>query len=297
LRKESPSEEGFLELIAFQATPSLQKEGLPYWIFWFLLCVILLLLFFIFLRNKQLRMRLSSFLAGARRRSLLLQLRIKIKKEGQKKADLLKKLGAKAWDEDIPVEGSEHIRAELEALFEKKNVRQAEWKRAFSELEKLHKKLADSVRAHEEKIKGQKDEKLPFDDLMKRKKDEEKALKKAIQGREMERQVVEVGRHREETQKRIDEFEAGIKEIEAEGRSERREIEKEIRYLARKKEKVQEKIKEIEAEEEELHLYLGRIIEEQRVETQVLVVLYAQIDDVNQRISTLQHRIETLTGA
>ena len=285
-----------MELIAVQATPSLQREGLPYWIFWFLLCVILLLLFFFFLRNKQLRMRLSSFLAGAKRRSLLIQLRIKIKKEGQKKADLLKKLGAKAWDEDIPVEGSSHIRAKLEALFEKKNVGQAEWNRAFAELERLHQKLAISARAHEERISSQKGEKQTFDDLMKRKKDEEKALKKALQGREMERQVAEVRRHKEEIQKRVDEFEAGIKEVEVEGRGKRREIEKEIRYLGRKREKVQEKIKEIEAEEEELHFSLGRIIEEQRVENQALAVLYAQIDDVNQRISTLQHRIETLTG-
>jgi chromosome segregation ATPase len=235
-------------------------------------------------------------LAGAKRRSLLIQLRRKVKKERQKRGDLLKKLGAKAWDEDIPIDGCGHIRAELEALFERRNASQAEWKRGFGELERLHKKLEDSVRAHKEKITAQRAKKQPFDELMKRKKDEEKALKKVLQDREKERQVAEIGREKEETQKRIDEFEDKIKEIEVEGRSERREIEKEIRYWARRKEKVQERIKEIEAEEEELHSSLGKIIEEKRVETQALTYLYSQIDLVNQRIDTLQRRIETLTG-
>ncbi len=241
-------------------------------------------------------MRLSYFLAGAKRRSLLIQLRRKTRKENQKRSDLLKKLGAKAWDEDIAVEGSSHVRAELEALFEKKNANQAEWKRAFAEVERLHKKLDDSIRAHEEKIKAEKARKQPFDDLMKRKNGEEKALKKVGQDREIERQVDEVRREKEVIQKSIGEFEDRIKEIEAEGRSQRREIEKETRYWARRKEKVQERIKDIEAEEEDLHMSLGQIVEEKRVESQGLAGLYAQIGDVNHRIATLQRRIETLTG-
>jgi chromosome segregation ATPase len=285
-----------LELIAFQASPSLPREGLPYWIFWLLLCLVLLLLFFIFLRDKALRMRLSYFLAGAKRRSLLIQLRRKTRKENQKRSELLKKLGAKAWDEDIAVDGSSHVCAELEALFEKKNASQAEWKRAFAEVERLHKKLEGSILAHDEKINAEKARKQPFDDLMKRKNGEEKALKKVGQDREIERQVDEVRREKEVIQKSIDEFEDAIKEIEAEGRSQRREIEKETRYWSRRKEKVQDRIKDIEAEEEELHMSLGQIVEEKRVESQGLGGLYAQIDDINNRIATLQHRIETLTG-
>jgi len=285
-----------LELIAFQATPSLQREGLPYWIFWFFLCIILLLFFFIFLRDKHLRMRLSSFLAGAKRRSLLIQLRIKIKKERQKRGDLLKKLGEKAWDEDIPIPGSEYIRAELGALFEKKNARQAEWKSAFAEIERLHKKLEDSVRTHSERVEEQKAQKLPFDELMKRKKDEEKALKKTLQDGDVERPVAEVRREKEEIQKKIEDFEDRIKEIEAEGKSERREIEREIRYWEKKKVRVQERIKEIEVEEGELHISLGKVTAARQVENQGLATLCSRIDDVSHRITTLQHRIETLTG-
>jgi hypothetical protein len=32
------------------------------------------------------------------------------------------------------------------------------------------------------------------------------------------------------------------------------------------------------------------------VESQGLTILYSQIDDINHRIATLQHRIETLSG-
>jgi chromosome segregation ATPase len=286
-----------LELVAFQSSSPLQSEGLPYWIFWFLLCVILLLLFFIFLRDKQLRMRLSSFLAGAKRRSLLIQLRIRLKKERQKRGEILRKLGEKAWDEDIPIQGSEHIRAELEALLDKKGGQQAEWNKALAELESLHQKLDDSARAHEEKLAGVRAEKLPFDELLKRKQEEEKELRKKHHDRDVVRQITEARRERETIQDRVDEFEDNLKDIEAEARSERRELEKELRHWTRRKDKAQERIKEIEAEEAEFHASLGRLTELRRVENQDLAALYLQIDDVNRRIVTLQHRIESLSGA
>ncbi len=51
----------------FQTPPPGSQEGLPYWILWFLLCIILLLLAFIFLRDKDLRQRLNRFLFGAKK--------------------------------------------------------------------------------------------------------------------------------------------------------------------------------------------------------------------------------------
>jgi len=285
-----------LELIAFQAQPSLQREGLPYWLFWFLLCIILLLVAFIFLRDKQLRVRLSSFLAGARRRSLLFRLKFQLKKESQKRGTLLRKLGEKAWDEDIPVQGSEFIRTELARLFEKRNAGQMEWKKAFAELEKLHQELQASIRLHGEKSKEKRTEKSPVDELMKRKKGEEKALKKTLGDRERERQVAEVRREKEEIKKKIDELEDALRDIDSEARTERRELERAIRHQERLKERIEHRLKDIEAQEETLFLSLGRLIEQSRVANQDLTGLYYEIDLVNNRISTLQHRIETLSG-
>jgi chromosome segregation ATPase len=286
-----------LELIAFQAAPPIQREGLPYWIFWFMLFIIMLLFVFIFLRDKRLRMRISTFLAGARRRSILIKLKYQLKKEKQKQAALVKKLGEKAWGEDIHVQGSEVTRGHLKELFEKRDAGQVEWKNAFAELEKFHKRLEETIGLYQKKVEEQIVQRKPQDELMRRKKEEEKALKKVPEkDREIERQVEEARAEREETRERIEEIDDAIKETEAEGRSKRRDIEKEIHYWEKKKEKIQDKIKENEAQQQEHYYSLGRVFEEQRVNSPALAELYLEIDGVNQRITTLQHRIETLTG-
>lgn len=285
-----------MQIIAFQAMPSLQKDGLPYWIFWFMLLFILLLFVFIFLRDRGLRLRLSSFLAGARRRSVLLQLRFKLKRERQKKENTLKRLGEKAWDGDIPLQGAEATRTALEEMVTKRDATQMEWKNAFTEMERFHKRLEESNALFEQKIQERRAQKQPFDDLLKRKREEERTLKKVAPGRDIDRQVDEVRREMTDTMGRVQEFERQIREIEAEKKDHQREIVREIHYWKKKKEKVQESIKQIEAEQEDLYLSLGRILEENRVESPELRGLYAEIDLVNGRIATLQRRIETLGG-
>lgn len=286
-----------MELIAFQATPSIRREGLPYWIFWFMLLIIMLLFVFIFLRDKRLRMRISTFLAGARRRSILIRLRYQLRKERQKRTTFLKKLGEKAWGEDIHVQGSELIRGHLKELWEKRDAGQAEWKNAFVELEKLHKRLEETIGQYQTKVEEQTAQRKPHDELMRRKKDEEKALRKVPEkDREIERQTEEVRGEQEDIRERIQEIDDAIKEIEAEGNAKRRDIEKEIHYWEKRKEKIQDKIKEIEAQQQEHFCSLGQVFEAQRVDNHALAELYLEIDGVNHRIATLQHRIETLAG-
>ncbi len=285
-----------MQLIAFQAMPSLQKDGLPYWIFWFIFLFILLFFVFIFLRDRGLRLRLSSFFAGAKRRSVLLQLRFKFKREGQKKENILKKLGEKAWDGDIPLPGAEAIRIALEEKVTKRDTTQMEWKNAFAEMERFHMRLEESNAFFEQEIQEKKTQKQPFDDLLKRKREEERTLKKQAPGRDFERQVDEVRREMRDSMERVQEFERQIREIEAEKRDRQREIAREIHYWKKKKERVQEGIKEIEAEQEDLYLSLGQILQENRVESLDLRGLYAEIDLVNGRIATLQHRIKNLSG-
>jgi chromosome segregation ATPase len=261
-----------------------------------MLLFILLLFVFIFLRDRGLRLRLSSFLAGARRRSVLLQLRFKLKRERQKKENTLKRLGEKAWDGDIPLQGAEATRTALEEMVTKRDATQMEWKNAFTEMERFHKRLEESNALFEQKIQERRAQKQPFDDLLKRKREEERTLKKVAPGRDIDRQVDEVRREMTDTMGRVQEFERQIREIEAEKKDHQREIVREIHYWKKKKEKVQESIKQIEAEQEDLYLSLGRILEENRVESPELRGLYAEIDLVNGRIATLQHRIETLSG-
>jgi chromosome segregation ATPase len=82
--------------VAGRAEAGLQREGLPYWILWFLLCVIFLLVTFIFLRDKDLRQRLSLSLYGPRRRLNLLTLQARLGREQRKRSALLEDLGRTA---------------------------------------------------------------------------------------------------------------------------------------------------------------------------------------------------------
>jgi len=283
-------------LVAVQAAPPIPKEGLPYWVFWLMLFCILLLVFFIFLRDKGLRMRLSAFLAGARRRSMLLRIKFKLKKERQVRAAALRKLGERAWGEDIRVPGSESVTAQLKNLLAERDAAQKEWQETLAEMDKQHARRDDVTARYKKKREAEAALKKPFEDLLKRKRDEEKALKKLEQNGELARQLDDIERDREETRKRIRRHEDAIKAIEAEGAALRREIEKEIRSLSRRKERTQDRIKAVEAEQQELYLGLGRLLEDQRSDSPALVTFYRDLDEVNGRIETLLKRIETLSG-
>ena len=285
-----------MHIIAFQAMPSLQKDGLPYWIFWFMLLIILLLLIFIFLRDRNLRLRLSAFFAGARRRSILLQLKFKLKRERQKREGILKKLGERAWDRDVPVDGADPTLSALEETVKKRDGAQMEGKSVFTEIEKLHKRLDELNAQSDQKIREVRTQKLPFEELYKKKKEEARNLKKLPPGEEAGRQAEEVQREIDDAVKRIEEVEGRIKELEAEKRDQQREVAHEIHFWEKKKQKLQQHIKEIDSEREDHYLSLGLLLEEKRVQSQELGGLYAEVDLVNERIATLHHRIQTLGG-
>jgi len=121
-----------------QAQPSAGvPEGLPFWLLWFLLCVILLLIVFIFLRDKDLRRRISSFLSGARRHMIRLRLQVKLKREKEKKAALWKELGKLAWSEDVRASCIEEDCGKLAGLEEEIGRHQKTWHDVYSRVEVL----------------------------------------------------------------------------------------------------------------------------------------------------------------
>lgn len=285
-----------MQIVAIQAMPSLQKDGLPYWIFWLMLLIIVLLLLFIFLRDKHLRLRLSSFLAGARRRSVLLQLKFRLKRERLKKGNILRLLGEKAWDADIRIEGAENIRASLAALVKRRDADLMDAKNALTELERLHKRVEESRSQFEEKVRDLRSEKQPFDERFRRIKEEKKALKKQTRNAEEKAQENALEEEIGTVAERIDQLEHSIKELESEAEDQHHETGHEIHYWEKKKKKAQERIKEIEAQQDEIYIWFGRILEKKKVGNLDLRGLYQEVDLVNQRIATLQHRIQTLGG-
>lgn len=285
-----------MKILAFQATPSIQEEGLPFWIFWLMLLIIVLLLLFIFLRDKRLRLRLSAFFARARRRSVLFQLRFLLKRERQKKGNIIKLIGERAWDADVRVVGTENIRASLGALVKRRDADLMEAKNALSELERLHKRQEETRAQFTDRLDALNAEKQPFDDRLKRIKEELKDLGKLRRNVEGQPQVSVLEKEVGEIAGKITKLEHSIKELRGEAKDRHHDIAREIHYWEKKRKRARERIKEMEVHQDELYISFGRILEKNKVSDLALQGLYAEMDQVNHRISTLQHRIHTLGG-
>ena len=130
---------------SFQTPPPGSQEGLPYWILWFLLCIILLLLAFIFLRDKDLRHRLNRFLFGAKKKLIRLRLKTRLKMAKRKKGEQHRDLGQKVWDERLDVLGAEKITATLAKLMESKASRLDELKKEINEWEKNKVRVQEKI--------------------------------------------------------------------------------------------------------------------------------------------------------
>ena len=120
-----------------QAEAVLQREGLPYWALYLLLCVILMLLAFIFLRDKERRQRLSLSLHGPRRRFDLLALQTRQARERKKRAGLLRELAWVARRHKVRPKEAAEVWKRLDALEAKLQPQKAELKRLSSRLASL----------------------------------------------------------------------------------------------------------------------------------------------------------------
>jgi len=117
--------------------PAEAARMLPFWMLWLFLCVILLLLVFIFLRDKDLRRRISAFLSGARRHMSRLRLQVKLKKERAKKAALWRELGKLAWSEDVRASCIDEDCGKLAGLEEQIGRLRKTWHDVYSRIEVL----------------------------------------------------------------------------------------------------------------------------------------------------------------
>ncbi len=146
-----------------QAQPEV-GERLPFWMFWLLLCVILLLVFIIFLRDKGLRRRLSSFLSGARRRMARLRLQAKLRREKERKTALWKELGKKAWSEDVIADCIAEECGKLAAFEEEMHAHQMTWHEIYSRVEALGREHEASSARFRALIREVEEGKKPFEE-------------------------------------------------------------------------------------------------------------------------------------
>ena len=106
--------------------PEIAREGLPYWLAGLLASVIILLLVFIFLRDRAFRHRLNEFLSGAKKRVKRAQLRLRLNRERKRRTDALAELGRRAWAVRLPGEAFESYHANLALLEKDGRAKQAE---------------------------------------------------------------------------------------------------------------------------------------------------------------------------
>jgi chromosome segregation ATPase len=153
---------------AFQeAAPSESvPEGLPFWLLWFLLCVILLLIVFIFLRDKDLRRKISSFLSGARRHMIRLRLQVKLRKEKGRKAALWRELGKVAWSEDVRAPCIEEECGKLAGLEEEIGRQQKTWHEVYSRIEVLGREHEDALKRYRALVAEQEEGRRPHQEAM-----------------------------------------------------------------------------------------------------------------------------------
>jgi chromosome segregation ATPase len=149
-----------------QAPAVSAAEGLPYWLLWVLLCVILLLVAFIFLRDKDLRRRISSFLSGARRHMLRLRLQVKLNKEKEKKTALWRELGKLAWGEDVRETCIEAECAKLSGLEDEIGRHQKTWHDVYSRIEVLGREHDAALKRFRALVAEQEESRRPHQEEM-----------------------------------------------------------------------------------------------------------------------------------
>jgi len=163
-----------------EASQEMPKEGLPYWIFYLLLCVILLLLAFIFLRDKDLRQRLSAFLSGARRRMKRVQLQIRLNKEKRKKVEMLRNLGLRVWGAKIQNEKFLATYKELERLEKQESSCQTDLKDFMSRIISLKKEQEEVKQQYKNLVKTKEAGRQPAPEEVRASKEKARGLKKEI---------------------------------------------------------------------------------------------------------------------
>jgi hypothetical protein len=129
---------------SLQAVEDVPSPGLPYWTLWLLLCVILLLVAFIFLRDKDLRHRLDFFLSGAKRRMQRTRLQMRLNKAKRKRSALLHELGRLCWSSRLPIPKTATLLHEIDTWEEQRLRRQSGLKEDLARVQELRRQLEES---------------------------------------------------------------------------------------------------------------------------------------------------------
>jgi chromosome segregation ATPase len=262
-----------------QEIPPGSNEGLPYWIFWLMLLAILLLLTFIFLRDKDMRRRLDSFFAGFRKKIKKARLQQMLKREQKKIETTLHDMGESAWSHSISIPSSDPITKEIIGLEEKTSELMEDKNEAHSKINSLNKDL-ENLKQKQDKIiqeiknkispkkqnleNAQKDEKEIEIKITQKNFVEEETAKKIIQAKkellDLENQA-ELSE--EEKKSKTKDLEDQIKKWQ----QKKKNINDQIKNLIQKKTDLENKSKNLSKEIEKIHQDLKNMEQEKKQES------------------------------
>jgi chromosome segregation ATPase len=269
----------FADLLSQQAAAAAPTEGLPYWIFWLLLSFILLLLAFIFLRDKELRRNLNDFFFRTRKKLIKYRHQRRMAKENRKKERLVMELGQKAWARRIEIKNGKEVFRELQYLEDKFEMLEKEAADIKTKISFLNTSLDENTKKVDARLREKEDERSPHVKNLLEFKDKEISIDAEVT--EKEKELMTVTKDIHITRKTLHEIEAdGLdwddeKKTEIEGFQEKLDrLEKlkddlndKIKTLAEKKAAFEEQKKEHEKTIEEIEKEISKIEHDKKHQT------------------------------
>ncbi len=270
----------FPESINVFQPPRAEAEGLPYWILWLLIFVILLLVVFIFLRDKDLRRRLNNFFFGARKRFNKLRLQVKLRKEKRLRQEILQELGESAWKEKIGLDEDKEIWKRLKSLEEKKKVLQNELREVEGNIAELNRSWQIMTEKFKENRSQMEKEKVILSERINEICSRENEIIREVAAKNQESEIItskinslqeelmksenDLPKKNEKKSSSEEKFEERINELQ----TKKEEIEAVIKQNLEEKEKWEKELSKLKNKVQELDRSLGELEEDEKSQTQ-----------------------------
>ena len=181
-----------------------ESSGVPYWVFWLMLVFILFLATVILTRDKGIREGIKNIFRRARKKIHEAKIKLKINKEKEKTAVLLKELGEKIWEKEIEISGASDIKEKLKNLQPKEET-------STQSLETIEKEIKENKQAHD-RFKAKQDAAMKEQEGLKAPETEAlNRLKKELS--EIEKSTGEKARLKSKDEKKVTAYKKKIAEI------------------------------------------------------------------------------------
>jgi DNA repair exonuclease SbcCD ATPase subunit len=223
----------FSGLFSQQAANTAATDGLPYWLFWLLISFILLLLAFIFLRDKELRRKMDEFFFRTRKRLIKYRHQRRMIRENNRKERLVMELGQKAWDRRIEIKNGQKVFSELQYLEEKSEQLQKETVEIKTKISFLNSSLDENNKKFDTRLSEKEDEKSPHVEKLLEFKSKEDEIE--IEVAEKQKKLVELAKDINSTRKYLHDIEENGLEWDDEKKAEVNSIQEKLDQLEKDK--------------------------------------------------------------